>query len=598
MADSFAALWADLEPVGREPSTGGYRRFSWTDADLTLREWFAGAAAARGLAVEVDRSGNQWAWWGDPSGSDAVVTGSHLDSVPDGGAYDGPLGVVSALAAVESLRGNGFVPARPLAVVNMSEEEGARFGLACLGSRLLTGAIEPDRALALRDSEGIDLADAMRHAGFDPGQVAAEPDRLSRIGSFVELHVEQGLVAVEVDGEPVRGLTGAGRAVGVASEIWPHGRWRVDIAGRADHAGTTALADRDDPMLTLAGLVLAARDSARRHDALATIGKLAVRPNAVNAIPSSVTAWLDARGADEDRVRETVASIGSTAGVEAVLESWTGRTGFDAGLSQRVALACGGAPLLPTGAGHDAGVLAAAGVPADDAVRPQPDRRLALARRTRGDSGLRGWGHRADRGAERPARWHGVTAYWCETAWLAGGPVDAVRVLVDDEAGLITEVTAGAPLRAGDHRLDGVVMPGFANAHSHAFHRALRGSDPRRQRHVLDLAGGDVPGRGHARSGLLSPAGDRGVRRDGAGRRHLRRGVPLPAPSAGRGPLRRPQRDGACPARCRRRRGGAADAARRLLPAWRAVGQRGAAAAGPDPATVRRYRRRGLGATG
>ena len=364
MADTFDALWADLASVGRESSTGGYRRFSWTDADLTLREWFAAAAAARGLEVEVDRSGNQWAWWGDPSGSDALVTGSHLDSVPDGGAYDGPLGVVSALAAVESLRGNGFVPSRPLAVVNMCEEEGARFGLACLGSRLLTGAVDPDRALALRDNDGIDLAEAMRHAGFDRGQVGAEPDRVSRIGGFVELHVEQGLVAVEVEGESVRGLAGLGRAVGVASEIWPHGRWRIDIAGRADHAGTTALPDRDDPMLTLAELVLAARIGAREHDALATVGKVAVRPNAVNAIPSSVTAWLDARGADEDRVRETVASIGSSVGVEAVLESWTGLTRFDRALSQRAATACGDAPLLPTGAGHDAGVLAAAGVPA------------------------------------------------------------------------------------------------------------------------------------------------------------------------------------------------------------------------------------------
>jgi N-carbamoyl-L-amino-acid hydrolase len=361
---SFDSLWTDLTPVGRGASTGGYRRFSWTAADATLREWFAAAAVARGLSVEVERAGNQWAWWGDSHAGDAVVVGSHLDSVPDGGAYDGPLGVVSALAAVESLRTNGFRPSRPLCVVNMAEEEGARFGLACLGSRLLTGAVEPDRALALTDNTGTTLAEAMRSAGHAPEQVAAEPDRVARIGAFVELHVEQGLVPVDVDGETVRGLTGLGRAVGVASEIWPHGRWRVDLAGRADHAGTTALADRDDPMLALADLVLAARSSAGRHDALATVGKLEVRPNAVNAIPSSVTAWLDARGADEDRVRATVAELADSQGVEAVLESWTGRTGFDAELGRRVAAVCDDAPLLPTGAGHDAGVFSAAGVPA------------------------------------------------------------------------------------------------------------------------------------------------------------------------------------------------------------------------------------------
>jgi N-carbamoyl-L-amino-acid hydrolase len=361
---SFDSLWADLAPVGRDSSTGGYRRFSWTAADATLREWFVAAATERGLAVEVDRAGNQWAWWGDPEASDAVVVGSHLDSVPDGGAYDGPLGVVSALAAVESLLSNGFRPARPLAVVNMTEEEGARFGIACLGSRLLTGAIEPARALALRDNAGTTLAEAMQQAAFKPGHVAAEPDRVARIGAFVELHVEQGLMPVQVAGETVRGLAGLERAVGVASEIWPHGRWRIDLEGRADHAGTTALVDRDDPMLALAELVLAARSSAQRHDALATVGKVEVRPNAVNAIASSVTAWLDARGADEDRVRATVAALAGTQGVQAVLESWTGRTGFDAALSRRVAAVCDDAPLLATGAGHDAGVLAAAGVPA------------------------------------------------------------------------------------------------------------------------------------------------------------------------------------------------------------------------------------------
>jgi beta-ureidopropionase / N-carbamoyl-L-amino-acid hydrolase len=364
VTEPFDALWADLAPVGRDPATGGYRRFAWTPADQSLREWFAAAASGRGLAVEVDRAGNQWAWWGDPAAGDAVVVGSHLDSVPDGGAYDGPLGVVSALAVVESLRSNGFRPGRPLAVVNMAEEEGARFGLACLGSRLLTGAVEPDVALGRRDSSGTTLAEAMRGAGHAPEQVAAEPKRVAGIGAFVELHVEQGLVPVELDGETVRGLAGIGRAVGVASEIWPHGRWRIELAGRADHAGTTALPDRDDPMLALAELVLAARTSAQQHDALATVGKVEVRPNAVNAIPSSVTAWLDSRGADEDRVRATVAALADSQGVEPVLESWTGRTRFDPELTRRVARVCDDAPMLPTGAGHDAGVLSAAGVPA------------------------------------------------------------------------------------------------------------------------------------------------------------------------------------------------------------------------------------------
>ena len=105
---TFDGMWSALEPIGREASTGGYRRFAWSRADMTLREWFAGAAAERGLDLVTDLAGNQWAWWGDPdaavaAGRRGVVIGSHLDSVPDGGAFDGPLGVVSALAVVDAL---------------------------------------------------------------------------------------------------------------------------------------------------------------------------------------------------------------------------------------------------------------------------------------------------------------------------------------------------------------------------------------------------------------------------------------------------------------------------------------------------------------
>ena len=140
-ATAFADLWEPLLPVGRDPGTGGYRRFSWTAADRDCRAWFEAAARERQLRTGQDRNGNLWAWWDvagpAPGGAPAAVaTGSHLDSVPDGGAYDGPLGVVSAFAAIDELRAGGFVPVRPIAVAAFTEEEGARFGVACLGSRL------------------------------------------------------------------------------------------------------------------------------------------------------------------------------------------------------------------------------------------------------------------------------------------------------------------------------------------------------------------------------------------------------------------------------------------------------------------------------
>jgi N-carbamoyl-L-amino-acid hydrolase len=355
-AAAFDRLWAELAEIGRHPGTGGYRRYALTIEDRLLREWFAGEASARGLDVTTDRMGNQWAWWGDPDSAPGVVTGSHLDSVPDGGAYDGPLGVVSAFAAVDRLRTEGVAPSRPIGIVHFGDEEGARFGVACAGSRVITGALPAERALGLADGDGIAMAEALRRAGRDPRKVGPDPEALRRIGTFVELHVEQG-----------RGLIGLDQPVALGTDIWPHGRWRLDFPGEANHAGTTRLADRVDAMIGMASTVLAARSAAITHGCFATVGKAAIRPGGVNAIASAATAWLDARGADEAAVRRTVAEVTATAdafGATTAEESWTSTTRFDADLIARLRGVLPGAPLLGTGAGHDAGILAAAGIPA------------------------------------------------------------------------------------------------------------------------------------------------------------------------------------------------------------------------------------------
>jgi beta-ureidopropionase / N-carbamoyl-L-amino-acid hydrolase len=356
----FADLWAELLPVGRDSRTGGYRRYSWTESDAACRGWFARTATGLGLRTECDGNGNLWAWWGRPGERPAVVTGSHLDSVPDGGGYDGPLGVVSAFAAIGQLRADGFRPARPIAVTAFTEEEGARFGVACLGSRLLTGAIDAPAARQLRDRDGVSLADAMLAAGRDPSQLGPDEKLLAGLGAYIELHIEQGSA-----------LAGLGAAVGVADGIWPHGRWRLDFSGRADHAGTTRLADRRDPMLPLATSVLAARAAAERWDALATIGKVIAEPGAANAISAEIRAWLDARAPDDATLEKVVADVWAAAensagqhGVQASwrLESVTPAVSFDAGLRDRIVGVLGAAgtpaPVLATGAGHDAGVLA------------------------------------------------------------------------------------------------------------------------------------------------------------------------------------------------------------------------------------------------
>jgi len=353
-------LLSELSGVGRDPA-GGVTRFAWAVAELELREWFSARAASLGLDVETDGNGNLWAWWGGSLPGTAFVVGSHLDSVRSGGEWDGPLGVASAFAAVESLRASGWMPTRPVAIVAFADEEGGRFGLACLGSRLLTGAVEPERALGFVDDSGVTLAEAMTAAGHDPRLLGADPTRLAKIGAFVELHIEQGRMPLP-DG--AHGLTGAGRPVGVAREIWPHGRWRIDLSGVPDHAGTTALADRVDPVLAMAEGIVEVRRAASELGILGTVGRVRVLPGAVNAIASSASLWVDARGQDADRVRELVTLVERRLGVAATLESWTDVTRFDAALTADVAAAVGGeVPSLPSGAGHDAGVLSLAGIP-------------------------------------------------------------------------------------------------------------------------------------------------------------------------------------------------------------------------------------------
>jgi beta-ureidopropionase / N-carbamoyl-L-amino-acid hydrolase len=361
---TFDSMWASILDVGRAAASGGYRRFAWNDADMTLREWFTGEASARGMSVEEDRNGNLWAWWlpdgwaGDPR--DAFVTGSHLDSVPDGGAYDGPLGVVSAFAAIDIVRERGITLTRPVAITAFSDEEGARFGVACVGSQLTTGALTPQRALKLRDADGISLAEALASSGRNPAHLGADPTLVDRVGVYVELHVEQG-----------RGLDLVDQSIAVASSIWPHGRWLFNFTGEANHAGATRLVDRRDPMLAFASSVHTARGAAAVHDAVATFGKVRVLPNGANAIPSEVMAWLDARAADEQTLTELVEAISAEArtnaerdgiGLDIVAESISPIVEFPDDTRRRLQTALGhlgDIPVLPTAAGHDAGVLSA-----------------------------------------------------------------------------------------------------------------------------------------------------------------------------------------------------------------------------------------------
>lgn len=360
--DDFEQMWSDLAPIGRSSTSGGYFRQPFGSAERECAAWFEEECARRSLEIDRDGNGNVVAWWRPAGAAGAgVLTGSHLDSVLDGGAYDGPLGVVTALAAVDQLRDRGFSPSKPVGIGSFVEEEGSRFGLACLGSRLLTGSTTPDAAKELRDRDGVHLLDAMAGAGLEPE--LGRSDLLDGVACFVELHVEQG-----------RDLVDRGVPVGVASVIWPHGRYRFDFSGEANHAGTTRMEDRRDPMLTYAMTALAANKEARVSGARATFGRVDVQPNGTNAVPSRVTAWLDARAATSADLERMLADVTQLAeeragrdgtGALVTAESVSPEVVFDPDLAERLAARPDGEdwPIIPTMAGHDAGVLSAAGVP-------------------------------------------------------------------------------------------------------------------------------------------------------------------------------------------------------------------------------------------
>jgi N-carbamoyl-L-amino-acid hydrolase len=337
-------LLAELDGIGRD-ERGGWSRPGFGPIADALRAWFTERTEAIGLTVLPDANGTVWAWWGEPADG-AVVTGSHLDSVPGGGRFDGPLGVVSALVAVERLRSAGFRPARPIAVVVLAEEEGSLLGVACLGSRLMTGALPEQQVRELA-----------RQAGLGP-DAGRDDAALARIGRFIELHIEQG-----------RGLADLGAPIGLATGILAHGRWRITITGSGDHAGTTRMADRADPVVAAARVILEVEAAALAvPGARATVGRVEAVPGGTNVIASRVELTLDARAADGHTVRALVGRIDETGALEAARNgcgfaieqrSWSDEVAFDAVLREELDRILGGVPALSTGAGHDAGILAA-----------------------------------------------------------------------------------------------------------------------------------------------------------------------------------------------------------------------------------------------
>ncbi|WP_254864234.1 M20 family metallo-hydrolase [Halovivax gelatinilyticus] len=310
--DANAAFGEIDTDVGR-----GRTVLTGTEANRKARDRFVGRLDDAGLDVSVDAVGNVFGRWvpesADPDAA-PIVAGSHLDSVPEGGIFDGPLGVYAALEAVRSLQERGVEPARPVGVVSFTEEEGSRFGGGMLGSAVATGQLDPEGALSLEDDDGVSLESALDSIGYRGEDVVDA----SEWAGFLELHVEQDTR-----------LEHAGVAAGIVTTVTGIAQATVTFEGEANHAGATAMDDRRDALaaasefISVVERVGQSEADAGENTAVATVGKLSVGPNATNVVPGHVELGVDVRDVEResmerifDALANALGEIESSRGVE------------------------------------------------------------------------------------------------------------------------------------------------------------------------------------------------------------------------------------------------------------------------------------------
>jgi allantoate deiminase len=351
---------AELSAIGGSGTS--VTRLGLSPEEQQARELVGGWLRARGAIVQRDPAGNVYGRFGDTG--PAILLGSHIDSVPEGGRFDGALGVLCAVEAVDALLDDDVRFRRPVEVVGWCDEEGARFGIGLFGSCAAFGRL-PDGAANRADKNGTTIAEALRAIGEsgDPTKARRDP---SGLAAYLELHIEQGPRLAEMD-----------LALGVVSDIVGILHARVTVHGRQDHAGATIMSVREDALAAAAEMVLAVESAARAlPDAVGTVGEISVRPGAKNVVPGECVFSLDLRARKEETleqltrdVRVAIRRIGDARGVRSSLDVLTrvAAVPLDAKLRDlfhRSATRVGvDAPDLFSGAGHDAENSQLAGVP-------------------------------------------------------------------------------------------------------------------------------------------------------------------------------------------------------------------------------------------
>ena len=290
-----ALLQKEIEELASisEAEAPAVTRIVFSPTDLKARAWFMACCEKAGLAVRQDAIGNIFARWaGSEPNAPAVGTGSHIDAIPNAGKYDGVVGVLGGLEAIRSLQRGGFRPKHSIELLMFTSEEPTRFGIGCLGSRLLSGTMTPDAARKLVDKEGASLEQVRKNAGYNaPLEEVKLPSGYYK--AFAELHIEQGPL-LEQQKIPL----------GIVTSIAAPASLRFSIEGAGGHAGAVLMPDRRDALCAAAELILAIEDTAKTSgavDTVATVGICDVFPSAVNSIPSRVQLTLDIRDTDLTR---------------------------------------------------------------------------------------------------------------------------------------------------------------------------------------------------------------------------------------------------------------------------------------------------------
>lgn len=305
--------------IGRTPE-GGVTRLGLSREEQEAQQLMGKLLAAEGLAIRTDAIGNLF---GRREGMEphlpVLMVGSHLDTVPNGGRFDGALGVISGLEIVRVLREQNIQTRHPLEIVSFVGEESARFGMGVIGSRAMIGELDTERFLSARDLQGISAEEALRQLGLDPGNLVAAKREMKEIAAFLELHVEQGRV-----------LETEGKAVGIVTNIANSTRLSVEIIGRADHSGTTPMPLRKDALVTAAEIVLAVEETVKtlgEAPSVGTVGVLQITPCVMNVVPGKASLGIDIRDIDFDRktrvvngVKNRIAEIAERRGVQASTE--------------------------------------------------------------------------------------------------------------------------------------------------------------------------------------------------------------------------------------------------------------------------------------